>query len=235
MENRDTAASALDILKSAPWFRSLSEPILASFSSSAYIVKLKRGELFMSKGKPAPGIGILVQGAICASTVTQEGQEFTLSMIEFDGIIGLAAVLDGKPSMRNCRAQTDAELLVIPPTAFIAVLDHHPQCYQHFSNALCDRIRTANRIIDELALRPLRERMARLLDTLACNGPRSQHCASYKPIFHTQDDLASLLGVSRHAANRELKRMEQAGILVIGYGSIRITDPLQLSTLIMND
>jgi CRP/FNR family transcriptional regulator, cyclic AMP receptor protein len=40
----------------------------------------------------------------------------------------------------------------------------------------------------------------------------------------TQDDLAAMLVVTRHAVNRELKHLEQAGLIVTGYGYVELND-----------
>ncbi|NYT80444.1 Crp/Fnr family transcriptional regulator [Alcaligenaceae bacterium] len=221
-------------MKATRWFKTLPDEVLTAFASRAYVLSLERGALLTRKGEQPPGVGILISGAICASTVSLEGHEFTLSMTEFDGIIGLAAALDGKPSLRDSRVLSAAEVLIIPRSDFLAVLDQHPSFYKCFSHALCDRIRTANRIIDELALLSLRQRLARLLDMLV-NTAADNDAASPGLIVQTQDELAHLLGVSRHAVNRELKRLEQAGMLQVGYGNIQITDSKLLSELIVQD
>lgn len=220
---RHTPADALEVLRDSRWFNQLPGDALETLAACAQFLSLPRGALFIRKGDYAPGVGILLNGTVCASTVSLEGHEFTLSMLEFDGIIGLAAVLDGKAAMRDSRVHADAEILLIPRDHFLRTFDRHPCLYRYFTIALCDRIRTANRIIDELALRSLRQRLARLLWTLA--NPR-RDAAAVLPcqIVQTQDELAHLLGVSRHAVNRELKRMERVGEISIGYGYISVLD-----------
>ncbi|CFP63837.1 transcriptional regulator [Bordetella pertussis] len=41
----------------------------------------------------------------------------------------------------------------------------------------------------------------------------------------TQDALATLLGVSRHAVNRELRQLANQGLVGLGYGEIWVLTP----------
>jgi CRP/FNR family transcriptional regulator, cyclic AMP receptor protein len=46
-----------------------------------------------------------------------------------------------------------------------------------------------------------------------------------------QDELAALAGVSRQSANRELKRLEAAGLIKLSYGRLEVVDPSGLGKL----
>ncbi len=221
-------ADLLEVLKSNHWFGQLPDDALEIFAGGAVVQQLRRGDLFTKKDQLPPGLGILINGTVCCSSVSMSGQEFALSMMEFDGIIGLAAMLDGKESLRDSRAYSDAAILLIPRQHFLSTLERFPLLYRHFTNILCGRIRAANRIIDDLALRSLRQRLASLLWAQSHSPGKFLLAQIPCHVMQTQDDLANLLGVSRHAVNRELKRMEKSGALRVGYGSISILDPYPL-------
>ncbi|ARP79203.1 hypothetical protein CAL11_12005 [Bordetella genomosp. 6] len=50
-------------------------------------------------------------------------------------------------------------------------------------------------------------------------------------VAQTQDALATLLGVSRHAVNRELKQLANQGLVGLGYGEIWVRDLERLKQL----
>src|SRR3546814_13559323 len=92
-------------------------------------------------------------------------------MLEFDGLWGVAAVLDGGGMLRDSRAYQETDILLLPRVAFMEVLENEPGLYRHFVKLLCGRIRTAHATIDELALRSLTQRLPRLLGPMQAGRP----------------------------------------------------------------
>lgn len=214
-------ADALALLRANACFGRMAPEVLAAFARIAQWRRLAHGELLAARGTPAPGVVLIVKGAIHTSSYSDDGHEFALSMLEFDGMWGVAAVLDGGGMLRDSRAYQDTDILLLPRDAFLGVLNEAPELYGHFVSLLCRRIRTAHAIIDELALRSLRERLPRLLVALSAGrGATDKGIA----VTQTQDALASLLGVSRPAVNRELKQLASWGLIGLGYGEIWVRD-----------
>jgi len=209
------------------WLGELPQHILSEFAAIAHVRRLRHGELFAARGSVAPGLGVVLKGAVSASSFSDQGHEFALSMLEFGDVWGLAAVLDGKGMLRDSRAYGETEILLLPRADFLATFERHSMLSRAFIDLLCQRIRTAHVIIDDLALRSLRQRLARLLCALSV----VRDDAAQPTVTQTQDALASLLGVSRHAVNRELKLLEAAGWVRLGYGALALTDVGQLETM----
>src|SRR5690606_21456546 len=114
-----------------------------AFAQVAQRRHLRHGELLAGRGSQPPGVVILLAGAIHANSFSKDGHEFALSMLEFGGVWGLAAVLDGGGMLRDSRAHLDTDILLIPRDAFLAALNRDPALYRHFAGLLCHRIRTA--------------------------------------------------------------------------------------------
>jgi len=223
--------SAIEVLRSAPYFDRMPPQVVEDLAQIARFVSYPKNTFFVRKGEHPPGVGIILNGFICASTVSPDGNEFMISMQEFDSVVALTTVLDRKPAFRDSKTQMDTDVLLCPRVEFLEVLDRDPLSYRHFISVLSERIRAAHRIIDGLALYSLRQRLARLLCTLG--DPKMRNGLQKSPIIPlTQDDLASLLGVTRHATNRELKRLEHAGLLQVGYGTIVVKDLSALAAMI---
>jgi CRP/FNR family cyclic AMP-dependent transcriptional regulator len=212
---------ALDLLRANACFGQMAPPVQAAFAAIAQRRRLQHGELLAARGTPAPGVALILKGAIHTSSYSDDGHEFALSMLEFDGIWGVAAVLDGAGMLRDSRAYQETDLLLLPRDEFMVIVRSEPELYGHFVKLLCRRIRTAHAIIDELALRSLTQRLPRLLVALT-----SGYACTEKGIAvaQTQDALATLLGVSRAAVNRELKQLAACGLITLGYGEIWVRD-----------
>lgn len=214
-------ARALECLKTNTCFAQMSPEALEEFARIAQVRELKHGELLAGRGSQAPGVALILKGAIHTSSYSDTGHEFALSMLEFDGLWGVAAVLDGAGMLRDSRAYHDTELLLLPREAFLAILNRSPSLYEHFVRLLCRRIRTAHAIIDELALRNLTQRLPRLLVALSAGRNPTENGIA---VTQTQDALATLLGVSRPAVNRELKQLARCKLIDLGYGEIWVKD-----------
>ncbi|MFJ0683338.1 Crp/Fnr family transcriptional regulator [Bordetella bronchiseptica] len=175
-------------LRANTCFGHMAEPTLAAFAAIAQWRRLDHGELLAGRGTPAPGVVIILKGAIHTSSFSDDGHEFALD------------ILDGDPGL-----------------------------YRYFVKLLCSRIRTAHAIIDELALRSLPQRLPRLLGALTAGRPGDDERGI--AVAQTQDALATLLGVSRHAVNRELRQLANQGLVGLGYGEIWVRDLERLKRL----
>ena len=216
--------TAIDILRRNETLSILPADVLEELAGVSFHRALKDGELFASRGEPAIGIAIVSRGSLCASSYNDRGQQFAFSMIETGGVWGLVAVLEPSNLMRESRAQGDTDLLILPRKALLDRLDKRPELWRYFTQMLCRHLRRAHHVIDVMALLPLRERLAR---ALYINGNPLQ--GEHRPgetirVTLTQDDLAAMLVVSRHAVNRELKSLEQDGLIRTGYGYVELID-----------
>jgi|SRR5690606_4372371 len=219
-----TTRTPLEILQTNPSFGELPEDALKHFAGFSYKRVLQHGERLGTKGTDPVGIAIVASGSICATSYGQRGQTFAFSMTEIGGVWGLMAVLEPSKLMRESRAQGTTELLILPRLPLLATLEERPVLWRYFAKMLCRHLSSAHQVIDVIALRSLRERLARQLYLAAY--PLAQTAQPSVPvrIQQTQDELAALLVVSRHAVNRELKRFESNGLVKTGYGFVAVTD-----------
>jgi CRP-like cAMP-binding protein len=214
--------TAIEILHRNESLRLLPKDVLEEFASFSYRQTLKDGELFASRGEQAVGIVVVARGSICASSYNERGQQFAFSMIETGGVWGLVAVLETSNLMRESRAQGDTEVLILPRKNLLDTLSRRPELWRFFTQMLCRNLRRAHQVIDVIALLPLRERLARALYMNGYRLQRENATNGNIRVTLTQDDLAAMLVVSRHAVNRELKNLENDGLISTGYGYVEL-------------
>jgi len=217
-------ATALEVLRGNDALKQLPNDVLEEFANFSYRQTLKDGELLASKGEQALGIAIVARGSICASSYNERGQQFAFSMIETGGVWGLVAVLEPSSLMRESRAQGDTEILILPRKDLLHTLDKRQELWRFFTQMLCRHLRKAHQVLDVIALLSLRERLARALYMSSSPELHELGQLSKPRVNLTQDDLAAMLVVTRHAVNRELKHLEQAGLIVTGYGYVELSD-----------
>ena len=210
--------SRLAALQANRWFADLPRETQSAFADIGRLRKYARGELIAARGAPPEGVMIVLRGAIRSATLAADGREIVFSLVQTGSAWGLVAALDGNGAVHDTHAHRRTEVLLLPRAAFLEVLDAYPVLYRHFAGILCYRLRKAYSAVDEFALVPLRQRLARQLCSLAlASGERG---ASLKL---TQAEIAEMLGAARPSVNRELRRLEDEGLLELGYRGVTVT------------
>ena len=83
--------------------------------------------------------------------MNREGQEVMLGEIDMGELVGEMSFLDDLPRSANVRAKFDSEVLVIPHSKFLSVLDSQPRWFKSLMKTLSQRLRVANDRISQHA------------------------------------------------------------------------------------
>ncbi len=212
----------LAILKGNAWFKGLPADALNALARIARHRRFVKGELIAARGVPPEGLAVVIRGAIRSATLTADGHEVVFSLIQPGYVWGLVAAIDGLGSVHDTRAHGRTEVLLVPRAAFLEVLDARPQLYGHFARLLCYRLRKAYSAVDEFALVPLRQRLARQLCTLALAAPGGHRDGDGASLRLTQSEIAGMLSAARPSVNRELKRLQAEGLVELGYRGVTV-------------
>ena len=104
---------------------------------------------------------------------------------------------------------------------FTKWLEHRPEAARALLPTLSGRVRRTNEDLADLVLLDLSERLARRLLVMAEASEDSK-------IRITQAELGSRLGVTREAVNKQLRALEESGVVTTGRGSVTVLDPERL-------
>jgi CRP-like cAMP-binding protein len=85
---------------------------------------------------------------------------------------------------------------------------------------LCSRIRGTSEQAEDLALLDLRKRLAKKLLSLA----DEENEGGKAVIRHSQQDLASMVGITRESINKHLGAWAKDGLVAVGRNEIEIID-----------
>ncbi len=224
----------LSVLGDNPWFRDLPADALEEFARISRHRRYADGGLIAARGVPPEGLAVVLRGAIRSATLAADGHEVVFSLIQPGYVWGLVAAIDGLGSVHDTRAHGRTEVLLVPRTAFIGVLDARPGLYAHFARLLCYRLRKAYTAVDEFALVPLRQRLARQLCTLALAAPGGPPEGDGANLRLTQSEIAVMLSAARPSVNRELKRLQEEGFVELGYRGVTIRQFSKLRDICAN-
>jgi CRP-like cAMP-binding protein len=221
----------LSVLQGNEWFRDLPLPALNALARSCRHRRYLNGELIAARGVPPEGLAIVLRGAIRSATLSSDGHEVVFSLIQPGFVWGLVAAIDGLGAVHDTRAHRRTEILLIPRRAFLEILDGQPALYAHFARLLCYRLRKAYSAVDEFALVPLRQRLARQLCSLALASAGTRAHSEDASLRLTQAEIAEMLSAARPSVNRELKRMQDEGLVALGYRGLTVKQFARLRDL----
>lgn len=218
----DTAppGSVEAILKFHPLLGTLSPQTLKALSRRAIIRRLMHGELWISRTERANGIAIIIEGGLRSTTFTTDGREYVFSIMKKGDIWGLVSTIDGIDNANDVYAHDTTTILTVDRRTTLAAMGEHSDFRICLTEILCQRLRMANKALEDRALQPIEVRLVRLL--LSLRGSAS--IGSPDKINVTQDMLAKILGCTRPTVNKKVQELERDAILVASYGCIQITD-----------
>ncbi|HNG39013.1 MAG TPA: Crp/Fnr family transcriptional regulator, partial [Accumulibacter sp.] len=165
----------------------------------------------VNEGDDGSGLFVVQSGSLKVFLTDHNGREVTLSLLDPGDYFGELALLDGEPRSASVMAVTRSELLQLPRSAFLAMLDEHPDCMQVVIRNLITRIRLLTENVRSLALSDVFGRISRIFDTLSVEKDGLRVIERRL----TQQELANIIGASREMVNRILRDLVAGGYIEI--------------------
>jgi CRP-like cAMP-binding protein len=216
-------------LMSGQWFSHLPVPFQDSLLAAARLRRLSSGQLLFKRGDPPCGLYAVLEGSVRIGAVSEQGKEALLSLVEPPHWFGEICLFDGQARTHDAFAVGTCTLLHIPQAALLKLLDEQPVYWRQLALLMSHKLRLTFINLEQLSLMPAPARLAhRLLMIAAGYGeidpPR-------RVLQLPQEQLASLLSLSRQTTNQLLKELQGQGILNLKYGEIEIVDADRLRAL----
>lgn len=220
---RDSPALSAD-----PWLRDLSPELVARLQAMSVRRALRDGERLYARGDAAEGLYGVVRGRIRLSVPTANGREMLFVLFEPGSWFGEVSMFDGEPRPQDAHAVGDSEILLLPRTRFLALLDQQPELYRGFTRLLCRKLRTVLEYVEDALTLPLAARLGKRLLELARVYGVDEAEGRLIDLALPQDDLASMLGATRQSVSKQLKAWEQRGWIALRYRHVVMRDAAAL-------
>ncbi|WP_460140546.1 Crp/Fnr family transcriptional regulator [Pseudomonas sp. S2_E01] len=216
-------------LMTGQWFSHLPSPLQNSLLSTARVRRLAAGQRLFKRGDPPCGLYAVLDGAIRIGTVSEQGKEALLSLVEPPHWFGEICLFDGQPRTHDAFAMGECTLLHIAQLTLLALLDEQPAYWRQLALLMSQKLRLTFINLEQLSLMPAPARLAHRLLLIAegygeLDPPR-------RVLHLPQEQLASMLSLSRQTTNQILKDLQGQGILNLKYGEIVILDVERLRVL----
>jgi len=216
-------------LMSGQWFSHLPVLLQDSLLAAARLRRLTAGQLLFKRGDAPCGLYAVLEGAVRIGTVSEQGKEALLSLVEAPHWFGEICLFDGQPRTHDAFAEGATTLLRVPQATLLGLLDQQPAYWREFALLMSHKLRLAFVALEQQSLMGAAPRVAyRLLQIAAGYGEVD---GARRVLQLSQEQLALMLSLSRQTTNQILKSLQQEGAVRLGYGEIEILDTRRLEQL----
>jgi len=195
----------IELLRSLPYFRPLDDDTLASIAALAVRRTYQPDEVIFLEGEPCAGLFIVHAGHVKIYKASPEGREQILTIIGPRDSFNDVAVFDGGPNPASVQAMDAVELCVIERPAMASLFDRYPKLAQAVVAVLAARARLLVDMVQDLSLRSVTGRLAKLLLDQAAQGQDA--------VPLTRQQMAARLGTIREMVSRALRELEDEGLV----------------------
>lgn len=169
-------ATPQDLLARIPLFSSLGAEDLAHVAAIARVRRLDKGERVFELGEPGRSLFLITEGFVQIHQPHRE-THFELAQLGPGDFFGEMALLNDAPRSATAQAIEPAEVLVLEKADFHALIVEKPGVAPKLLEAMADRIRHADELINGLTNNAVRDPLTGLLNRTAFNDALGQEIA----------------------------------------------------------
>ncbi len=209
-------------LRNIPLLAALDRPTLAAAARRALRCTYRPGQYILLEGQEAPGLFLVQRGRVRLSRTAPDGREQVLAMVGPGEYFNPVPIFDGGPNPTAARAMSPVVCLLLPRDDLLALIKQHPDLALATLRAMASQLRELVGLVEDLAFRSVRARLARQLLIEAAGGAAEL----------TQQELAERTGTVREIAGRALRRLAEEGLVRLERGRVIVLDPAGLQRVI---
>jgi len=161
------------------------------------------GATIFSAGAVADRVYFIRTGLVRVGRLSPDGRELTLALIGPGELLGEVALLDGGVRTAGAMAQTETRLACLTRERLLQAIGGQPEVAVQVILALCQRLRQADQLVEDLTFLGVKERLRNLLDRLE----GKDQGALLSALTHQQ--LAEMIGTSRESVTRALTELRR--------------------------
>ena len=205
----------------AAWFRVLDGEQQARVERDLSVQQAAAGSIIERKGELAQAwIGVLA-GLVKVSVGNAEGKVASLTGVPAGGWIGEGSLLKREVRKYDIVALRDSVVARLPAATFDWLLDTSIPFNRYLLHQLNERVA---QFIGEAEYDRLLDPDARVARCLAELFNPLLYPGMGMRLTITQEEVGYLARVSRQRANQALRKLEEAGLLNVEYGAVRVLD-----------
>lgn len=176
------------------------------------------GAVLYAVDEPSDGVWIVRSGSV-ALTIGNARGVITVAVLQEGDVDGDAQLVLRRPFDYTARAVEDTECVFISAAGFGSLLETRPRIARRWLTSMAMR----SDYNHDRRVGLMRKSLVNQVAALVLDEQRDGI------VTMSQATIASMLGASRSAVNRVLKRLQDQGLVEVAYGQIRLPDPASLA------
>ncbi len=214
-------------LGSVPYFAGLDAAAIARLAGAARARSCAAGELVLAEGEPCRGLSFVAAGRVKAFKLSETGREQVLRILGPGRTFNDVPLFDGGTNPASVAALEDGTVVgLLPAPRVHALIGERGEVAAAVIRMLAVRLRAMTEMVEDLALRGVGARVARLLLECSRGAPPLAEGTGADPCTElTQAQLAAMTGTVREVVQRALKALEREGAIELARGRIRVLAP----------
>lgn len=187
-------------------------------------MQIPAGTVLFRPDAECTGFVVVHGGSVKVSLTAENGREIVLYRVRPGGIClqTFGCLVNGSRYSAEGVAETDLELEVIPVGEFRRRVAEDTAFREQLFSAVAARFADLERLVEDVALSSVAERLARALLRLAGDGAM---------IDATYESLATEIGSARAVVSRQLGAFQRDGLIEITRGHITLRNRADLQVL----
>jgi CRP-like cAMP-binding protein len=216
--NDESFTRFIEQLQLSPFFGSLSDESLTLLVSQARQINFQVNDMIFIEGESSLGLYWLQSGTLKAVKYSASGKEQVLHFINAGDTFNEVGCFTSSPNPVSVVALESGQLWHIPRDVIRKHIQQDPDFALLTIDILSDRLRQSVALIEDLSLRSVVNRLARLI------LDESEGDELLRPPWYTQHELAARLGTVADVVQRSLRKLEAENLIAVDRQSIRVVN-----------
>ena len=217
--------SPANCIQMVPIFSNVTEEEMREIAAITRARTYQKGEMIYLAGDRDERLYVIHVGKVKITRVSPAGKEQVIRVLGPGEFIGEFSLFSPLARTDNAEALERTTMCIIEGERLKQLLAGNPSIALKVMEALSRRLETAEKLIEEINLHTVEERLAQRLLTLAAGRRRFS-------LEMSKRDLASQLGMSQETLSRKLAAFQDEGLIQLqGHRGIVIKDRSGLETL----
>lgn len=205
-------------------FGGLPEDRLRRIAARVTAISAAKDQVLFLAGDPARGMYVVVSGGVRATRATGDGREQVIHVEGPGATFAEVPMFDGGDYPSTVTAETDSVLLFLPREEIRTLCLEHPEIALAALKVLAGRLRQTAALVEDLGLRDVDRRLARLIEDAAEERGIRKDGGVVIDLAITQQQVAARIGSVREVVSRAFSRLQKAGLIEAQGSRIRIPD-----------
>lgn len=183
-------------------------------------------------GAHSKRLTIVASGSVRITSFLPSGRESILAIIGAGNWLGDAIFSSVPARVYGATAHEAVQVLEFSEAQIKSLLKRYPQGYPVIVDQLASRLCAAMSIIEDDTARNTPARIGRRL--LMLNMFQGDGKITSQPVTLrlTREQLGNMIGITRQAVQKAIRVFEEAELISLDYGSIKLENPARLETFL---